>query len=254
MLKNNKATLTIIALNVLVFSIMYWRDPNLGYVTMVDFGAKVNFRIVDGNLVHLIMPMFMHASLPHLLFNCYALFLVGPLVESFYGTNRYVMLYLMMGVIATLGSFIFSNAVAVGASGAIYGLLAFHIYLYMKNRTVYKELFGMQMLLVIGINLIYTFMDPNIDKAGHVVGLAAGLIFYALFDRSRRHRLPAKPLASLLLMVILALGFWKYTTYKDSEHYFVFKYAYYAEKGELEKARAVEQQYNEIFINENPSP
>lgn len=253
MLKNNKATLAIIALNIVVFAMMYFKDPTLNYVTMVDFGAKVNFRIVDGHIINLIMPMFMHANLPHLIFNCYALFLVGPLVEQFYGTKRYVLLYLLMGIIATIGSFIFSDAVAVGASGAIYGLLAFHIYLFLRNRQMYRELFGMQMLVVIGINLVYTFMDPNIDKAGHVVGLLAGLIFYALFDRSRRHRLPAKPIAVLLLIVILGMGFWKYTTYKESEHYFVFKYYYYEEKGDKAKAAEVERRYQEVFSHPSPA-
>lgn len=236
-------TYGLIAINVVVFAAMMLVDSTQSYTTLVDFGAKVNYRIVDGLLWHLITPVFLHGGLLHLAFNCLALYYVGPLVEKFYGPKRYLLFYLLIGIIGSIGSFITSNSISLGASGAIFGLFAFHIYLYILNKEGYKQIFGTQMFAVIAINLVYTFTNPTIDKAGHIFGFLGGLAIYFLFDRFSRHpeRLRAIAVGFLLL---LAVGFgWKFMTFKNSEDYFIDKFSYYYYKGDIETANQVEQEY-----------
>lgn len=247
MTRKYPVTYALIAINVVVFAIMMVYDRTLSYPTLVDFGAKVNFRIVDGLLWHLITPMFLHGGIAHLAFNSLALYYVGPLVERFYGPKRYLAFYLLIGIIASIGSFITSNSVSLGASGAIFGLFAFHIYLFILNREGYKEIFGSQMFLVIGINLVYTFTNPTIDKAGHIFGFLGGLAIYFLFDRfSAKPALLKRLGIGFLVLMCLSAGV-KTWNYKYSEDYFIKKFSYYYYKDDLEKTRLIEQQYIEYF-------
>lgn len=247
MTKKYPVTYTLIAINVVVFAIMMFVDRTLSYPTLVDFGAKVNFRIVDGLLWHLFTPMFLHADLPHLAFNSLALYYVGPLVERFYGPKKYLLFYVLIGIIASIGSFITSNNIALGASGAIFGLFAFHIYLFILNREGYKEIFGSQMFLVIGINLVYTFTNPSIDKAGHIFGFLGGLAIYFLFDRFSRNPDLLKRVAFVFLILLSIGAGFKFRTYKYSEEYFIDKFSYYYYKGDNENAWRVEQEYLEYY-------
>lgn len=247
MTRKYPVTYGLIAINVIVFAAMMLVDRNLTYTTLVDFGAKVNYRIVDGYLWHLITPIFLHGSLLHLGFNSLALYYVGPLVEQVYGPKKFLISYILMGMIGNIGSFIASDSIALGASGAIFGLFAFHIYLFILNKEGYKEIFGTQMFGVLAINLVYTFTNPAIDKAGHIFGFLGGLAIYFLNDKFSRNPDMLRRLA-LGFLIVLAIGAgFKYRVYKYSEDYFVDKFSYYYYKGDVLKANQVEQQYLEYF-------
>ncbi|MDO5650312.1 MAG: rhomboid family intramembrane serine protease, partial [Gallicola sp.] len=125
----------------------------------------------------------------------------------------------------------------------IYGLFAFHLYLFILNKESYMQIFGTQMFGVIVINLVYTVTNPSIDKAGHIFGLLGGLAIYFFFDKFSRHPERLKKIAlGFLVLLMIATGF-KYRTYKYSEEYYVAKFSYYYYKEDLEKALQVEQEY-----------
>lgn len=251
MTKKYPVTYGLIAINVVVFAAMMWYDRTLSYATLVDFGAKVNYRIVDGYLWHLVTPIFLHGSILHLGFNSMALYFVGPLVERFYGPKKYLIFYLLIGTIGNIGSFISSNTVSLGASGAIFGLFAFHIYLFILNREGYKKIFGSQMFTVIALNLVYTFTNPAIDKAGHIFGFVGGLAIYFLFDQFSRHPERLRQLAFAFLIILSIGAGFKYRMYKYSEDYFIDKFSYYYYKGDQEAAWEVEQEYLEYHGEDN---
>ena len=69
---------------------------------------------------------FLHAGLLHLGLNCYALFSIGPDVEAVLGYRTFATIYLLSGLGGSIASFLFSDLVTVGASGAIFGLLGVH--------------------------------------------------------------------------------------------------------------------------------
>jgi rhomboid protease GluP len=142
-------------------------------------GVKANELIVGGQLWRLITPMFLHGSIVHIGFNMYALYVLGPGLERYYGHGRFLALYLLAGFAGNVFSFMFTTAPSLGSSTAIFGLLgAQGVFLY-RNR----ELFGniaqralMNIVLIAAINLVIG-LQPGIDNWGHIGGLIGGTLF-----------------------------------------------------------------------------
>ena len=80
------------------------------------------YRLITVALVHAPGQQTAWFSL-HLLFNMYALYVVGPIVESIWGKGIFALFYVLTAVAASTASFLFSDGPSVGASGAIFGLI-----------------------------------------------------------------------------------------------------------------------------------
>ncbi len=247
MTKKPILTYAVIAINTLLFAAMMAFDWKLSYATLVNFGAKVNFRIADYQLWHLVMPMFLHGSIQHLVFNNIALYYFGPVIEFQLGRLRYAISYLLIGIIATVGAFIFSEHVSLGASGVVYGFMAYHLYLYLLNKQLYLRVFGNSILTLIGVNIALTFVVPNIDIAGHLFGFLGGFIVYSLIVEQVPNRL-FKPLAIALLIVVIGSFFYRVDNYRQSEDYFFSKAAYYYQIGDLQKVKQIDSDYQKLFV------
>lgn len=96
--------------------------------------------LTSTNRTQLLTPMFLHGGLLHLLCNSLSLNAVGPMVEVLFGTERLVMTYILAGIGGNYFSFCFSpQAMSVGASGAIFGLVgALGVYL-LRHKDLYGE-------------------------------------------------------------------------------------------------------------------
>jgi rhomboid protease GluP len=144
---------------------------------LVAFGAKVNELIVQGQLWRLVTPIFLHIGIVHLAFNTYAIYGFGSQIERFFGTPRFVSLYLVSGIAGVVASFGFSSHPSAGASSAVFGLLGTEAVFFFRYRNAFGRR-GQQrlynILIVIGYNLALTFVAPSIDVWGHLGGLAAG--------------------------------------------------------------------------------
>lgn len=143
------------------------------------FGAKINPLIASGEIWRLFTATFLHIGVIHLLFNLYALNALGPLVESYFGHLRFIAIYVIAGLFGSLASYAFSPVPSAGASGAIFGLAGAITVYFLK----YRENFGARgrailnnMLLVIGINLVFGLSQPGIDNWGHMGGLVGGAL------------------------------------------------------------------------------
>lgn len=155
-----------------------WTGPETTRV-LVDFGAKVNGCIVEGQNWRLFAAMFIHIGVFHLLFNLYALYAFGPLVEGYFGHLRFTAIYLLAGLFGSLASFAFSPAISAGASGAIFGLIGAVTVYFLK----YNQNFGRRgramlqnMAFIIVINLVFGFVGRGIDNWGHIGGLIGGFV------------------------------------------------------------------------------
>ncbi len=245
-----KPTLTyaIIAINTLLFAAMMVFDWKLSYATLVNFGAKVNFRIADYKFWHLIMPIFLHGSIQHLVFNNIALYYFGSVIEFQLGRWRYAISYILIGIIASVGSFIFVPNVSLGASGVIYGFMAYHLYLYLLNKELYLHVFGNSILTLIGVNVLLTFIVPNIDIAGHLFGFIGGFIVYSLVVPHVPYRF-FKPLAILLLLTIAGGFVFQLNAYRQSEDYYITKAAYYYQIGDMESVEKLDREYQKMLEN-----
>jgi membrane associated rhomboid family serine protease len=126
----------------------------------------------------------LHGDLLHLLFNMYALWLAGPIVERWYGRVRFLAFYLACAAAGSVASFVFGgDAPAVGASGAIFGLFGILLAAGRLHNPVDRQsraLVG-QIGMLIVINLAFGFASGgSIDNAAHLGGLVAGLWLGAL--------------------------------------------------------------------------
>lgn len=136
-----------------------------------------------------LVSMFLHGSLAHLLFNMWSLWIFGNNVEEAFGTLWYVVLYLVGGVVATL-AFVFANPEStvplVGASGAIAAVLGAYAVLFPTHRVL--GLLGWFLLPVPAfIFLALWFVGQfglggtNVAWEAHVGGFLFGLVVAALF-------------------------------------------------------------------------
>jgi membrane associated rhomboid family serine protease len=128
----------------------------------------------------------MHGSILHLLFNMYALYVFGQLLEQMLGRGRYLALYLLAGFGGSVAVDLLASPVqpVVGASGAIFGLMgAFFV--------IQRRLGGnsVQLLVLVGINLVIGFIPGfNIAWQAHVGGLVTGAVIGLVFMATRNVR------------------------------------------------------------------
>ena len=145
------------------------------------YGARINVLIRAGEVWRFFTPALLHASVPHILFNMYALFAFGPSLERNFGHKRFLLLYVLSAFTGNVFSFFLmgDSGYSVGASTAIFGLVgAEGLFLY-QNRS----LFGDQVrraisniVFVVIVNLVISLV-PGVDLWGHIGGLLGGLIF-----------------------------------------------------------------------------
>ena len=162
---------------------------------MVRLGAEQPFLVASGQYWRLFTSIFLHFGILHLALNMYALFIIGNVVESELGRIRYLALFLVTGwfssaiaywltppLVAVQGRL--TLQISAGASGAIFGLFGvFLAYNYRRRHLAFYANRMRQMLMLIVLNIVFTFAIPGISWQAHVGGLVAGLIAgYAALD------------------------------------------------------------------------
>lgn len=135
---------------------------------------------VAGEWWRLATSAFLHFGLVHLAFNMWALWVSGSLVERVFGHGRFMLLYVLAAVFASLASAAWNPLVnSAGASGAIFGILGAQLAFFMSaGHGIPPEVVRAQRastLGFIGYSVIFGFLAPGIDNAAHLGGLAAGL-------------------------------------------------------------------------------
>ena len=172
--------------------------------TLYLFGALVK----DGSPIRILTSIFLHAGLIHYLMNAYALILLGKQVENFYGHLKTLIIFIFSGVVGNLLSLILmaDNAISVGASGAIFGLMGALLYFAINQRTYMAEALKKEILPVIIINLLLGFMVTGINMYAHIGGLIGGMlaaIFVGIKYKTTKFEKINGFIASILLVVIL---------------------------------------------------
>lgn len=206
------ATYVLLALNVFIFVLMTLSGGSSNVYVLLDFGASYGPFFRAGEYWRLVMPMFLHIGLEHLLTNMFALWLLGIFLEPLYGYGRFALLYVLSGMGGSLLSMEASRHIAAGASGAIFGIAgAMLVTGLLHPGTVprrWKGVFGIGIFLVIVLNLIFGHFVRHIDNWAHLGGLATGLILAWLIPPARlttsawRHR-KAQPILILPVAVVV---------------------------------------------------
>jgi membrane associated rhomboid family serine protease len=124
----------------------------------------------------LVTAMFAHGSLEHLVMNMVSLWWLGTLLERMQGPVRFAIVYFVSGIVGNLVFALFSNGYAVGASGAIFGMLgAVAALLYKHRQSPVAKAMLQGLLVMIAINVVNSFM-PGIALEAHFGGLLAGAL------------------------------------------------------------------------------
>ncbi|ABV33418.1 MULTISPECIES: rhomboid family intramembrane serine protease [Pseudothermotoga] len=187
-----KITHIILAVNVLIAIVMFFAGNLSAFRSQtylfIRFGAQYGPLVSDGEWYRLITAIFVHGGLLHLLFNSYALFYFGTIVESVYGPEKFIFSYLATGVVGNIATHLFYyRAISVGASGSIFGLVGILFSLGFRRDTPFfmKQFTGYALLPMILFNIIYGFIPGSgINNAAHVGGFALGMLLgYLLSPR-----------------------------------------------------------------------
>jgi rhomboid protease GluP len=173
-----RLTYVLLAVNILVFLAMTAAGGSTNTDVLIRFGAKANVLIAQGQVWRLLTSMFLHIGVMHLVFNSYALFILGVEVERLYGSARFLAIYLLAGLWGSLVSFALGPSLSAGASGAIFGLLGATAAFFHTHRR----------LGIVGLNLFLGFTVPGIDNLAHLGGLVSGAILgWVLAPQYRVH-------------------------------------------------------------------
>ncbi len=169
--------------------------------------------VADGEVWRLFTSAFLHYSVTHILFNMWALWVVGPPLERWLGRSRFLALYILGALGGGVLVYLLSplNSATAGASGAIYGLFGAT---FVVGKRLNLDVRGV--VALIAINLAFTFVIPllssqNISWQGHIGGLLTGMAvawLYAYTPRDRNNSLHLW--ASMgLLAVFVVLVWWR---------------------------------------------
>jgi len=176
------ATISLIVITTIIYVFQYLQTATTHTDTLFILGGKINVLISAGQVWRLVTPVFLHASIPHLGFNMYALYIIGRNLERFYGHGRFLLLYFLGAFGGNVLSYVLSTANSLGASTALFAILAAEGVFIYGNR----KLFGAQrtrqmitnLVVVTLINLSFGLIPGfNVDSWGHIGGILAGIFF-----------------------------------------------------------------------------
>lgn len=185
---------------------------------VINGGGLVPANVAGGELYRLLSSMFLHAGLIHIAVNMLALYFLGSFAEQTFGGGRFLALYLVSGIAGGLAYLYFGafTTPAVGASGAIFGILGGILGFAIRRGT-----FSMgnpvirQLVLIAAINLFIGASIPGVSNTAHIGGLVGGFFFGVLIANSiysRKRGAVAAPLLLTLGLEVVLIALWMFRT------------------------------------------
>jgi rhomboid protease GluP len=179
------ATYILIGVTIFVYLLQIAGVYLLNLDVATAFGIKYNDFIRQGQVWRLITPVFLHDpvlpyGLLHIGFNMYALYLFGRGIEARFGHGRFLLLYFLSGFAGNVFSFLLTPDPSLGASTAVFGLLAAEAVFIIQNRQVLGNAASralMNLFVIAAINLFLGFTTPGVDNFGHLGGILGGVQF-----------------------------------------------------------------------------
>lgn len=202
------ATTFLIVAILIGFAIEVLTGAWVDQAKLAMLGAIVPPLVRAGEYWRLLTAMFLHGDgtvqgdLLHLILNLVALYQLGSLYEVMFGTRRFLLVYFVSGIAASLTSYFHNVGASVGASGAIFGILGAFIFSVWRSprwrheraaRNIVKQL-----IFWIVANIVIGATIPQIDLAAHLGGLVTGLLLGAFLP----HRVPPPPPAHAVVNVM----------------------------------------------------
>jgi rhomboid protease GluP len=174
--------MTFIALAVIFFLLRFVGLED----ELLQMFAQVNVLIEDGEWWRIFTVVLLHGSITHIIFNMWALYVLGPQIERGVGTWPFVTLFLASAGVGGVFAFYLGGPtdIAVGASGAIFGLFGIWLSwaLHRRNTLQGRALLS-QLIFLLAINAGIAFIFPAISWQAHLGGLIAGFVIGEIWAR-----------------------------------------------------------------------
>lgn len=201
-------TYTLIAICVIVFILQSLPGIGGNVTDAVQYAGLYSYPGVFEPW-RMVTSMFAHANILHIALNMYTLWLFGMILEPLLGRVRFLVLYFMSGIAGSLGVFLIADPrqPVIGASGAIFGMLAAFL-------IIQRRLGGnaTQLLILVGINLVFSFVVPGIAWQAHVGGLVGGALVGLILVETRQQSRRGLQIGLLCLLgaVLVAASLWRF--------------------------------------------
>jgi rhomboid protease GluP len=143
--------------------------------------AQVNAWVAQGEYWRLVASLFLHFGILHLVFNVWALWVLGREVEALYGSVRFATIYFLSGLFGNVAFYCLGGPFvpSAGASGAIFGIIGAEIAFFYINRRLLGGLSQQRLrnlFVLVAINLVFGFTAAGINNIAHMGGLISGLL------------------------------------------------------------------------------
>jgi rhomboid protease GluP len=181
---------------------------------ILNGGALIPALVAEGQAWRLVSSVFLHSGFLHLALNILSLYFLGSFVENAFGRGRFLALYLLSGLSGGIAYLFFGgfDVPAVGASGAIFGLLGGILGYSLRRGTFsWQNPVIRQLLILLAINLWIGLSIPNVSNTAHMGGLSGGLVFGFLVAPTVHSRKAVRALAPVLIVLgieALLLALW----------------------------------------------
>ena len=183
-LRNARVVVIFILLNVAAFCVELWRGAMTNPATLHRLGALDFFAVINkGEFWRLFTALFLHYNLLHLVFNLFALYVLGPPLERTIGALRFAMCYMIAGIGSTGGVVLLTllkivrPAELVGASGCIMGIVGAWAGFLIRHRHVWQAKQRLlNILLIIAIQIVFDISTPQVSTSAHLCGLVTGFV------------------------------------------------------------------------------
>jgi membrane associated rhomboid family serine protease len=183
-LRHAPVVLIFIVLNVAVFCVELWRGALTNPATLHRLGSLDSFAVISkGEFWRLFTALFLHYNLLHLVFNLFALYVLGPPLERTIGAVRFAACYLIAGVGSTGGVVLLTllkivrPAELVGASGCVMGIVGAWAGFLLRHRHVWQAKQRLlNILLIIVIQIVFDISTPQVSTSAHLCGLVTGIV------------------------------------------------------------------------------
>ena len=183
-LRNARVVVIFILLNVAAFCVELWRGALTNPATLHRLGALDFFAVINkGEFWRLFTALFLHYNLLHLVFNLFALYVLGPPLERTIGALRFAMCYLIAGLGSTGGVVLLTllkivrPAELVGASGCVMGIVGAWAGFLIRHRHIWQAKQRLlNILLIIAIQIVFDISTPQVSTSAHLCGLVTGFV------------------------------------------------------------------------------
>jgi membrane associated rhomboid family serine protease len=183
-LRNARVVVIFILLNLAAFCVELWRGAMTNPATLHRLGALDFFAVINkGEFWRLFTALFLHYNLLHLVFNLFALYVLGPPLERTIGALRFAMCYMIAGIGSTGGVVLLTllkivrPAELVGASGCVMGIVGAWAGFLIRHRHVWQAKQRLlNILLIIAIQIVFDISTPQVSTSAHLCGLVTGFV------------------------------------------------------------------------------